>query len=166
MLFFLHVEKKKIVEIFFTVIIRFCDVIRGQNGAVVIEIVQQAIEDPEAVVEVRLPPPSDLSQALFQDSVFRAPASPATFGPPIWSEEQLPSLNYVVYPAPLDACTSLVNPAVLRGRIALIVRGGCSFSEKIERAAAAGAAAVIVMNNGTDTKMMMIMLSLLQQWCR
>jgi len=45
------------------------------------------------------------------------------------------------------ACTALVPPASLAGKIALISRGTCSFSTKIRNAQAAGAVAVLVANN-------------------
>ncbi|NRA71488.1 MAG: S8 family serine peptidase [Gammaproteobacteria bacterium] len=59
----------------------------------------------------------------------------------------------VVIAQPLEACfeddaaTALENAAALAGKIALISRGSCAFSEKVERAQLAGAAAVVVYSN-------------------
>ncbi len=46
-----------------------------------------------------------------------------------------------------DACSVINNAGALDGNIALIDRGGCSFTHKVQRAQAAGAAAVIICNN-------------------
>jgi hypothetical protein len=46
-----------------------------------------------------------------------------------------------------DGCEALTNTAQIAGRIALIDRGICSFTQKAERAQAAGAIAVIIANN-------------------
>ena len=47
----------------------------------------------------------------------------------------------------LNGCTPATNPGELAGKIALIDRGGCSFTTKVANAQAAGAAAAIVVNN-------------------
>lgn len=47
---------------------------------------------------------------------------------------------------PLNACTPLSND--LTGKIALVIRGVCSFSIKYNMAAAAGASAIVVYNSG------------------
>ncbi|AUP79020.1 PA domain-containing protein [Flavivirga eckloniae] len=46
-----------------------------------------------------------------------------------------------------DGCVALVNGSQLNGKIALVRRGGCNFTEKAKNAQNAGAIAVIVMNN-------------------
>ncbi len=46
-----------------------------------------------------------------------------------------------------DGCSALVNSAELDGKIALVRRGSCNFTDKVKRAQNAGAIAVIVMNN-------------------
>ena len=46
-----------------------------------------------------------------------------------------------------NACGSVVNSAALDGKIALIDRGGCNFTEKVLNAQAAGAVAVMIANN-------------------
>jgi Zn-dependent metalloprotease len=48
---------------------------------------------------------------------------------------------------PVDACTALTNPAAVAGRIVLVDRGGCLFSQKALNAQIAGALAVIVADN-------------------
>lgn len=56
---------------------------------------------------------------------------------------------------PLDACSPLTNKVVpvannTRSPFVLIVRGGCSFDEKVRRAQAAGFSAAIVYDNDDD----------------
>ncbi|WHI51235.1 S8 family serine peptidase [Microbulbifer sp. MLAF003] len=51
--------------------------------------------------------------------------------------------------APLEACSQLTNPGEMAGKIALVKRGGCSFTEKYNNAADAGAVAIVVYNDGT-----------------
>ncbi|UYW00851.1 M36 family metallopeptidase [Flavobacterium agricola] len=46
-----------------------------------------------------------------------------------------------------SGCTFPSNANALAGNIALVVRGGCSFTEKVYQAQLAGAIAVVVMNN-------------------
>lgn len=46
-----------------------------------------------------------------------------------------------------DACTALVNPAEITGKIAVVRRGSCNFTVKVLNAQNAGAIAVIVVNN-------------------
>ncbi|WP_299940241.1 S8 family serine peptidase [uncultured Microbulbifer sp.] len=55
----------------------------------------------------------------------------------------------VLVSAPLEACSPLDNNADMAGKIALVKRGGCSFTEKYNYAADAGAVAIVVYNDGT-----------------
>ncbi|WP_299598114.1 S8 family serine peptidase [uncultured Microbulbifer sp.] len=55
----------------------------------------------------------------------------------------------VVNAEPLDGCTPLTNAAAMEGKIALVIRGACAFSDKYNQAAAAGARAIVVFNDGT-----------------
>ncbi len=57
--------------------------------------------------------------------------------------------SIIVNAEPLDACTPLTNTESMAGSIALVVRGGCAFSDKYNQAAAAGASAIVVYNDGT-----------------
>ncbi|WP_299940243.1 S8 family serine peptidase [uncultured Microbulbifer sp.] len=50
---------------------------------------------------------------------------------------------------PLEACAALDNSAAMAGKIALVKRGGCSFTDKYNNAADAGAIAIVVYNDGT-----------------
>ncbi|MCH2043825.1 MAG: T9SS-dependent M36 family metallopeptidase [Saprospiraceae bacterium] len=50
-------------------------------------------------------------------------------------------------PNTADACEPLINGAALAGKIALIDRGDCNFTLKVEAAQAEGAIAVIMVNN-------------------
>ncbi|WP_448211168.1 S8 family serine peptidase [Colwellia sp. MEBiC06753] len=52
---------------------------------------------------------------------------------------------------PIDACKPLTNAEEVAGKIALISRGGCAFTIKVENAQAAGAAATVVYNNQVDS---------------
>ncbi len=67
----------------------------------------------------------------------------------------------VVVATPLEACfvggeaTPLDNANALAGKIALIQRGSCAFSEKVLRAQASGATAVIVFNNSPAAPIVM-----------
>jgi hypothetical protein len=53
----------------------------------------------------------------------------------------------LVYADPPDACTPLNNAAAMPGRIALVDRGVCTFSSKIQQCINAGAIAVVVVNS-------------------
>ena len=59
--------------------------------------------------------------------------------------------NVVIFddnvPDDADACDPAVNAAALNGKIALVNRGACNFTLKVENAENAGALAVIVVNN-------------------
>ena len=54
----------------------------------------------------------------------------------------------IVNAEPLDACAPLTNAAAVEGKIALVIRGACAFSDKYNQAAAAGARAIVVFNDG------------------
>ncbi len=60
-----------------------------------------------------------------------------------------------VGPSETDACTALVNPDEVAGKIALVDRGACAFTVKVKNAQNAGAIAVIVGDNveATPTSM-------------
>lgn len=49
--------------------------------------------------------------------------------------------------APNEACSALINAAAVNGKIAILYRGNCEFSQKVLNAQNAGAIAVIVVNN-------------------
>lgn len=51
--------------------------------------------------------------------------------------------------SPADGCAPLTNPESLNGNIALIIRGGCNFTDKYINAQEAGATALVVYNDGT-----------------
>lgn len=57
--------------------------------------------------------------------------------------------------APNEACNALVNAAAVNGKIAVIYRGNCDFSQKVLNAENAGAIAVIVINNVAGTPIAM-----------
>ncbi len=46
-----------------------------------------------------------------------------------------------------DGCEPFVNAAAVKGKIALVDRGNCAFTEKVVNAEAAGAAGVVIVNN-------------------
>jgi subtilisin family serine protease len=62
-----------------------------------------------------------------------------------------PITEDVVNADPADGCTELTNPGDMAGKIALVIRGTCSFTTKYNAAAAAGAVAIIVYNDGTNS---------------
>jgi hypothetical protein len=71
-------------------------------------------------------------------------AHPAGFGPKI-SDQAFRGVQ-VVLSSPVDACSPLVGGGY-SGKIVLIVRGKCTFVEKVRAASVAGAAGVVVYNN-------------------
>ncbi|HEY8567676.1 S8 family serine peptidase [Microbulbifer sp.] len=54
----------------------------------------------------------------------------------------------IVNAEPLHGCNPFSNAEAMNGKIALVVRGTCSFSIKYNEAAAAGARAIVVYNDG------------------
>ncbi len=71
------------------------------------------------------------------------PATEGSIGPPL--SVVGPVTSDVIAADPLEACSPLLND--LTGKIALIQRGSCSFTQKHQSAHAAGAIGVIVFNN-------------------
>jgi len=63
-----------------------------------------------------------------------------------WAGNELVSPLVATRTDPLDACSAVAND--LTGKIAVINRGGCSFSQKVINAQNSGASAVIILNNG------------------
>ena len=61
----------------------------------------------------------------------------------------------VVYTDPIDACNALQNVAALKGKIALIDRGTCFFSDKVRSVQTAGAVGAIVVNNVAGAPILM-----------
>ena len=58
--------------------------------------------------------------------------------------------GFLVLGNPVNGCEELTNAADVKGNIAFIQRGACSFSIKYDNAAAAGARAIVVFNNDGD----------------
>ena len=54
-------------------------------------------------------------------------------------------------PTGTDACSALTNAAAVAGRIALVDRGTCLFTDKARNVQAAGAIGLVVANNAADT---------------
>lgn len=78
-------------------------------------------------------------------------AAPALFGPPLTAggvTGDVVLVNDGTAPS-TDACEPITNS--LTGKIALIDRGTCNFTDKVKRAQAAGAVAAVVVNNLDDT---------------
>jgi len=59
---------------------------------------------------------------------------------------------------PLDACSSLQNEGTEQTRLVLIIRGGCSFEDKIRNAQNAGFSAAIVYNDQNDGSLVYMMI--------
>lgn len=55
-----------------------------------------------------------------------------------------------------DGCESLTNGTALQGKLALIDRGICPFTDKVSKAQAAGAIGVIVVNNTAEPPLIML----------
>jgi hypothetical protein len=76
------------------------------------------------------------------------PVGTATFGPPLTPDGVKGELALALDPGGTSlACGPVANPAALRGRIAVVDRGACTFVTKVLNAQAAGARAVIVVDN-------------------
>jgi hypothetical protein len=60
---------------------------------------------------------------------------------------QKPLLGQLVRARPFDACGELANPGNVAGRVAVVLRGNCSFIQKVLFAQRAGALGVVVVNN-------------------
>jgi hypothetical protein len=74
-------------------------------------------------------------------------AAPATFGPKTFDLSN-EIVAYVDGSAPTsDACTAATNAAALAGKIALIDRGNCDFTDKVANAQTAGAIGAIIVDN-------------------
>jgi hypothetical protein len=58
-----------------------------------------------------------------------------------------PVVGQLVEARPLAACQELSNAAQVKGKVAVVLRGNCSFIAKVLHAQAAGAVAVVVINN-------------------
>lgn len=58
-----------------------------------------------------------------------------------------PIVGELVAADPIDACSALLNAAALKGKIALVDRGVCTFSSKVQATIDAGAIAAIVVNS-------------------
>lgn len=56
---------------------------------------------------------------------------------------------------PNDACTPITNASALAGKIAVIKRGNCNFSDKVMAAQNAGAVGVIIVNNALGDPIVM-----------
>lgn len=56
----------------------------------------------------------------------------------------------LVHSVPANGCEPFTNAAAVSGKIALVIRGFCNFTDKYANAAAAGAKALVVYNDGAD----------------
>ncbi len=56
------------------------------------------------------------------------------------------TIGTLAYVSPANACSAVSNGTALVGKVALVDRGGCNFSEKVKRAQDAGAIATVVAN--------------------
>ena len=56
----------------------------------------------------------------------------------------------IVLATPNNGCNALTNPSAINGKIALIDRGTCNFSTKVQNAQNAGATAAIICQNTAD----------------
>ncbi|XP_038108223.1 ER degradation-enhancing alpha-mannosidase-like protein 3 [Culex quinquefasciatus] len=97
-------------------------------------------------------PKTQLQEVSFQgsDGEPRAlKAGPSHFGPELTGDMTV--VQRVVYANPSKVCTTLKNVQELRGRIAVVERGDCTFVDKARRVQVAGAVAAIVYDNTPNT---------------
>ncbi|XP_062509501.1 ER degradation-enhancing alpha-mannosidase-like protein 3 isoform X2 [Corticium candelabrum] len=73
-------------------------------------------------------------------------AGPAIFGPSLLDDSTCVIGNIKVADPP-EACGSLENGQTLRGHVALIRRGSCTFIEKVINVQSVGAAAAVIVDN-------------------
>lgn len=85
-------------------------------------------------------------------------AGSANFGPDITEESPLVGELALVQDqitedstSAMDGCETLLNPDAVNGKIAVIMRGDCSFVSKVLNAQAAGAIGAIIVNNAGDS---------------
>lgn len=99
-----------------------------------------------------VPPPTATQFAFltWDAAVGRRLCPLATFGNRAVTTAALTSRLVCVDPPRADCEAPLVNAAEVRGAVALVVRGGCSFAQKARRIQAAGAVAMILANNTRD----------------
>ncbi|MFT6689417.1 MAG: extracellular elastinolytic metalloproteinase [Saprospiraceae bacterium] len=105
------------------------------------------------------PPPADLltvnspsriaGSFIGKDSNYGGPALSDT---PITSDLVLAEDDTVLTE---DACTALINGSEIAGKIAVIRRGDCDFTQKVQFAQDAGAIAVIMVNNVVGNPILM-----------
>jgi hypothetical protein len=69
---------------------------------------------------------------------------PASFGQAINAETDV--VGAIVKIEPFDGCSAVTNGAEVNGKMAVVVRGACFFTDKVTNAMAAGAVAVVVVN--------------------
>ena len=100
------------------------------------------LEDRDFGMRVNAPPSPSCASMPPQNLVA---AHPAGFGPKI--SEGMFDGQQIVLSSPVDACSPLDDSSSYNGKIVLIVRGTCTFVEKIKAASAAGAKGAVVYNN-------------------
>jgi MYXO-CTERM domain-containing protein len=74
-------------------------------------------------------------------------AGPLQFGLAQFGPQTFDVTADLVATTPVDACGGVTNGAAVKGKIALIARGTCPFTEKVLGAQTAGAVGVIITNN-------------------
>lgn len=105
-------------------------------------------------ISVAASTPGGRLQATLEVTV---PASEAGFKPALEGTgdvriEDLAPLSGTLEPTePLDGCAALTNPGDVAGKIALTIRGTCSFNTKYINAQDAGAIAILVYNDGATS---------------
>jgi hypothetical protein len=85
---------------------------------------------------------------------------PASWMATLWRAEtvlrcglQKPLLGQLVRAEPFAACGELTNPGDVAGRVAVVLRGNCSFITKVLLAQRAGALGVVVINNQGNSEL-------------
>ncbi|EAT46150.1 AAEL002645-PA [Aedes aegypti] len=97
-------------------------------------------------------PKTQLQEVSFQRSgeeLQVLKAGPSHFGPELTGDMSIS--QRAVFASPSKVCTSLKNSRELKGRIAILERGDCTFVDKARRVQAAGSVAAIVYDNTPNT---------------
>lgn len=91
-----------------------------------------------------------ITEPLIEQKTFIA--GPAMFGPQLGGETRYQISGELVVPkSPVDGCSPFDDVEIIRGKIFLILRGGCMFVDKVRFAEKSGAIAAIIYDNLKDT---------------
>ena len=125
----------------------------GNNGNAFYVTASPAAAEFMISVASTIGPSSKLAVGVLSTPVANYLVEEADFTPPLMTIP--PIVAEVAQTSPLQACGPLENAEALAGRIALIERGNCNYTDKVLMAQASGAVGVIIVNNVTGTPVAM-----------